>query len=198
MARALSACARLHTPRHEPYTNVDTPLMVQRMAHHLTRTLTRYHWLRTNNTNTAAIVHHATRGINSAPCAIMTASRNNKALAGAGIVALGAGAFLCARAYSRARVADSSKKPLPSSVRVGEAVVSAALPRETQARAKTPEAQTTSTSGPCEGCDCGMMEPGPLEGTMHAYERHVIICRFVLHDVIFCICWDSISIARTG
>lgn len=174
--------------------------MVQRTAHHLTRISTRYHWLRINTKNrgnATAIVHHATLGINPAPCAIMTASRNNKALAGAGIVALGAGAFLCARVYSRARVADSSKKSLPSSVRVADTVLGVALPRETQAPAKTLEAQTTSTSGPCGGCDCGMMEPGPLEGTMHAYERHVIICRFVLHVVVFCVCRGVLNIDCT-
>lgn len=36
---------------------------------------------------------------------------------------------------------------------------------------------------PCDGCDCGLNggsePPGPLEGTMHTYERHVIICRLV-------------------
>lgn len=158
--------------------------MVQRVAHHLTRTLTRYHRLGSNNTkkrsNSAAIVHHLPSGIISAPCAMMTASRNNKALTGAGIVALGVGTLLCARAYSRARVAGAPKNSTQTSVDVKETAVGAALPREPEAPAKAQaQSPTTSTSGPCEGCDCGMMAPGPLEGTMHAYERHIIICRFV-------------------
>ncbi|CAM9850965.1 unnamed protein product, partial [Laminaria digitata] len=47
--------------------------------------------------------------------------------------------------------------------------------RVLKSAAAAPESELQSKS-PCEGCDCGMMEPGPLEGTMHAYERHVIIC----------------------
>lgn len=112
-------------------------------------------------------------------------SSKKNALASASIcVALGASAFLCARAYS-----SSSSSNKSSSSTGGGRRSSGALPAA-GSRGRVPEtgrsqddaspkkeAAPTSTKQPCGGCDCGLMEPGPLEGTMHAYERHIIICR---------------------
>ena len=101
---------------------------------------------------------------------------NSRALAGAGIVALGAGAYLCARAYrSRSRSA-LARADAARSITVGGGLTL----KDIRENAEVPKsAAVPESKSPCEGCDCGMMEPGPLEGTMHAYERHVIICRFV-------------------
>lgn len=125
------------------------------------------------------------------------ASRNT--LAGVSLVALGAGAFLYARAYSSSSNSHSSNqsrgtsspaksngsRSISTSKDVGSET-SAKQEAQQQTRAPAaagPEAQPPAGSAaggpkqPCGGCDCGLMEPGPLEGTMHAYERHVIICR---------------------
>eukprot|EP00903_Cladosiphon_okamuranus_P008464 g8132.t1 len=113
-------------------------------------------------------------------------SFRHNALASAGIcVALGASAFLCARAYSSSRSSSSSSKSssrrsfgaLPaagSRDRVPEAEMSKNDANPKNEGATPPPA--TTTKQPCGGCDCGLMEPGPLEGSMHAYERHIIIC----------------------
>lgn len=107
------------------------------------------------------------------------ASRRHHALTGAGIIALGAGTVLCIRAY-KARMSSTASKSLQLEPNVG----GSAVPQPT--RSQDTEEVANSTVGtqaktPCEGCDCGLgEEPGPLEGTMNAYERHVIICRCVV------------------
>lgn len=112
----------------------------------------------------------------------MTSRHNSRALAGAGIVALGAGAYLCARAFNnRSRVA---------AVSTAQAI---AVEGTSQARANGVAEKETAAKSPCEGCDCGMMEPGPLEGTMHAYERHVLICRCVREGLHSPICAFNIE-----
>lgn len=112
-----------------------------------------------------------------------TNNRSGKALvAGAGIaVAVGAvGAVLYSRALrSRGAATTSAAAVAAKSTPASNANVSA--PKRTDAGAR---------KEPCEGCDCGlgsagggdMGPPGPVEGTMHTYERHVIICRSVLSD----------------
>ena len=105
----------------------------------------------------------------------MTSRHSTRALAGAGIVALGAGAYLCARAYSSRSRSALARADAARSMTVGGALTLKEI-RENKEVLKS--AEVPESKSPCEGCDCGMMEPGPLEGTMHAYERHVIICRF--------------------
>lgn len=60
-----------------------------------------------------------------------------------------------------------------------------------QTKVSNQQQKTEETGGskqPCEGCDCGLNgaaePPGPLEGTMHAYESHIIICRLVVMFVV--------------
>ena len=104
----------------------------------------------------------------------MTSRHNSRALAGAGIVALGAGAYLCARAYS-----SRSRSALAKADAARAITSRGGLTLKDIREKKSVVAENEKAKSPCEGCDCGMMEPGPLEGTMHAYERHVIICRCV-------------------
>lgn len=97
------------------------------------------------------------------------------ALAGAGVT-IGVGAYLLAVKIKRANaaVAPAARVPTvdPKPISIGQAVGGGhGLPRKTEAASEEKQ--------PCGGCDCGLMEPGPIEGTMHAYERHVIICRLV-------------------
>eukprot|EP00752_Nemacystus_decipiens_P010403 g9270.t1 len=103
-------------------------------------------------------------------------SSKHNAIAGASLcVALGASAFLCARAYSSSRRSCEALPAAGSKDGVRETSKSEdGASRESEAAAATPTAAPTKK--PCGGCDCGLMEPGPLEGTMHAYERHIIIC----------------------
>lgn len=113
----------------------------------------------------------------------LSMSSRHNAIASASIcVALGAGAFLCARAFSTSNGSTSSI----SSTRRSHKALSAAgskdgVPETSRSQddaSRGKDAATPApTKQPCGGCDCGLMEPGPLEGTMHAYERHIIICR---------------------
>lgn len=114
--------------------------------------------------------------------AMTQSSRNSsRALVGASIAALGAGAFLCARAYtSKARAPSLATRAASSSN--GSSTPKNASAAGTNGSTAKPALQTEDSDSKkeaCEGCDCGLMEPGPLEGTMHAYDKHVIICRFV-------------------
>lgn len=112
-------------------------------------------------------------------------STRHNALTGASIVALGAGAFLCARAYSNSCSKSSTSATGTTSTTSLEALSAARSatkgPAESSEKKNSIGAQraaeTSPPKKPCGGCDCGLMEPGPLEGTMHAYERHIIICR---------------------
>lgn len=117
-------------------------------------------------------------------------SSKHNAIAGASLcVALGAGALLAARAFSTSSTSSTStskrsRDALPAagsrdrvpetSKNQGDAT---GKPETTASIPASPSATATTTKQPCGGCDCGLMEPGPLEGTMHAYERHIIICR---------------------
>lgn len=105
------------------------------------------------------------------------AGRRN-ALAGAGLVALGAGALLCARAY-RTRMSAATKESPRSESKNGSLAPRTTTPSK-DAKGGAADADQEGRKTPCDGCDCGLGEaPGPLEGTMGAYERHVIICRWV-------------------
>lgn len=97
------------------------------------------------------------------------------ALAGAGVT-IGVGAYLLAVKIKRANavVAPAARVPTVGANPISIGQVGGGgngSPRKTQAASEEKQ--------PCGGCDCGLMEPGPIEGTMHAYERHVIICRLV-------------------
>lgn len=111
------------------------------------------------------------------------APSSRQTLAGASLLALGAGALLCARAYGSGSTTTGSRSRGSLSAAGSEDSASSSPGRKT-AEAKEPseKAQTAgdgpaAPKQPCGGCDCGLMEPGPIEGTMHAYERHIIICR---------------------
>lgn len=102
----------------------------------------------------------------------MSSSQRPKTLASAGLVALGAGAILCARAYRARLTANASRALLATEQERG------AIENEISKTAASGGKGGVPPKTPCEGCDCGLGEaPGPLEGTMNAYERHVIICR---------------------
>lgn len=114
---------------------------------------------------------------------IQAGSHRQHALAGAGLFALGAGAILCVRMYS-ARISSLAKKTLRSD---GEASsLSVNGPQSLGDREVVSPSTEAPPKTPCDGCDCGLGEaPGPLEGSMNAYERHVIICRCVSPNLIF-------------
>lgn len=106
---------------------------------------------------------------------IQTVSHRQHALAGAGLFALGAGAILCVRMY-HARI-SLAKKTLRSDEASSLSVNDSKSRGDTGVVSPPTDAPPKT---PCDGCDCGLGEaPGPLEGTMNAYERHVIICRCV-------------------
>lgn len=165
--------------------------MVQRRVAHklcfLTRTLTSSRRLRSNNDNnnksTEAVVGQQSTipFASMSPFAMTSGHNSSRALAGAGIVALGAGAFLCARAYSSRSRAAAEAAANAMMVEDAQVVADKAAQNGNVSRTggATAADNGVTEKSPCEGCDCGLMEPGPLEGTMHAYERHVIICRFV-------------------
>lgn len=97
------------------------------------------------------------------------------ALAGAGVT-IGVSAYLLAVKIKRAHAATAAAVRAPTVDAKPISIAQASgggngSPRKTEAASEEKQ--------PCGGCDCGLMEPGPIEGTMHAYERHVIICRLV-------------------
>ncbi|CAM9687696.1 unnamed protein product [Ectocarpus sp. 4 AP-2014] len=112
----------------------------------------------------------------------LMAPSSRQTLAGASLVALGAGALLCARAYGSGSTTTGSRSRGSSSLAGSEVSVSSSPGRKTAEVEEMSENTQTEGDGqaapkqPCGGCDCGLMEPGPIEGTMHAYERHIIIC----------------------
>lgn len=116
-----------------------------------------------------------------------SARPNSKALAaGAGIaVALGAAGVVL---YARALKAQTAAATAATAAATGDAEIA----QNTVVSKQTEE--TGGSKQPCEGCDCGLNggaePPGPLEGTMHAYERHIIICRLVVVvNVRSCVLW---------
>ena len=119
---------------------------------------------------------------------LLMSSRHNAITSASLCVALGAGAFLCARAYSKS-ISSSNGSGLRTRESLAVAASKNGVPESESTRETRPagdvnsekEPATTTAADapakPCGGCDCGLMEPGPIEGTMHAYERHIIICR---------------------
>lgn len=165
----------------------------RRLLHHIRQQFTPPSRLIASNNarNSVPCIQQATELANGKSHTYVQMSSRRNALAGASIVALGAGAVLCARAYSKSSSRSSSRSTNGTGTTSREAL--------STARSKTAETPPAEASGkingivgaegaadtcpppapkqPCGGCDCGLMEPGPLEGTMHAYERHIIICR---------------------
>ncbi|CAM9191113.1 unnamed protein product [Choristocarpus tenellus] len=84
------------------------------------------------------------------------------ALTGVSIAAIGAATIIYSRRFSNSVDRKNSKYTNDAGAGVGE-------------RSLVGEASVELQKG-CEGCDCNDDQPGPLEGTMKPYERHVIIC----------------------
>ena len=103
-------------------------------------------------------------------------------LIGAG-VAIGVSTYLVALKIRRNQLATSAKAAAKAAATAAgaEDAKSVSMRSAGVKNGFPPKAGAISDESKqaCEGCDCGLMEPGPIEGTMHAYERHVIICRFV-------------------
>lgn len=149
----------------------------RRILHHYRRLTPNFHLVHVTGktllvapTPTTFEAHNKMRGL------LSTSSKPN-ALAGASIcVALGASAFLCARAYSSSS-SKRSREVLPAAGS-RDRVPGTGKSQEGAGPEKAAATPTAAPKQPCGGCDCGLMEPGPLEGSMHAYERHIIICRW--------------------